>query len=328
MQFASDFDKERRAIKLGLHRERLITANRAIDNSTPRCYKEYQLNKKKNKEHQQKEKELEQKRRRRFSMMSPYSKHLKRSQSEHMIRRQSLNFELHSSNQIMLNALSLTGSLSPTNSQQSQLTQNTANSSVLDTTAISSLLENTANSSMLNSLASESQSRSMIESRGHNRRKRRGSKGSDSKSSTKRSAKLARKQKELEAENEKLRSRLSSVKSSNYLNSIQKHWSLHSNIRRNRRISNQKKKKKCPDIIYSDKYKQLQKQQTTEKEDKMRRFSGLRKTISLPVAVRRPSTVGTLETDSNDNDRNIRHSTTAGGSGVHRLPMLSRLRTH
>ena len=250
MQFASDFDKERRAIKLGLHRERLMTTHREIDNSTPRCYKEYQVQRLKNKQHRQREKQLDEKRRRRFSMMSPYSKHLKRSQSENTIGRQSLNFELDSNHQIELNSLSLTASLSPVNIHKSQ----------------------TANSSMLDSMASTSQSSHHLKRRGNVHR----SKKTVSTLRRKQSAKLARKQRELEAENEKLRTRLSTVKSSTYIDSIQKHWSLHGNIRRNRRISNQKKQSKYPDIIHTANYKKLQKQQTTEKEQKMMRFSGLR----------------------------------------------------
>eukprot|EP01083_Nonionella_stella_P275332 935011_1 len=270
MEFATLFDKQRRAVKLGQHRERLILTQRAIDNSTPRCFKQYKLNHEKHKKHKEKEMRIDQQRRRRLSMVSPYHKHTQLPTSSPTSSLQD-TLQIHSNHRIVLN-------FNAAINHRAKSAQSTSISHSLSPT----------NSSIMSGMPYSCNSWSGI--RHHNTKKRR-----------QRSNTSKMRQKKIQRENVKLKKRLSEIQPSNYLNTIQKHWALHSHIKKNIQ-RNKRQSSNCPDVIYSRNYRKLRKTSHTKQ-------NRLHKSHSMPSVMH-------CSNNNKENCLNKKHS--------HKLPKIAK----
>lgn len=307
MEFATNFDKQRRAIKLGQHRERLISTHREIDNSTPRCFKQYKIMHQRHKNYKKREKLLDKKRRERLSMLSPYKKHLnipKSNSHPHL-----LQFErCHTSHGKYTSYTTTTThilddikgqSLSPTNSSltNSSFGQSQSNQSQ----------SNQSQSNQSQSISSSS----MAFIRQQYKRKRRGNMKTLSTLTLHKNENIRKKQQKIEYENEILKKRLSEMKPSNYLNTIQKHWNLHNSIRKNMQKT-KKKSVKCPDIIYTQKYRKLIKENSPQsgknRKRRKRTKQSMHKSSSLPNCKPKKHTISPINiSPANSNKENAKN---------------------
>ena len=315
MELATKFDKHRRAIKLGQHKERLISTQQEIDNSTPRFLKQYKIIHQRHKNYKKREKLLDIQRRKKLNMISPYKRHLNLCKSashphlhpsrvpnhtSHGLRPENSNLASSNSNSnahvninVILNdspkQFSNTTSISPSNISVTSLNTINSSSSIPSNSNLSwngkirkqYKEKRKGNMRTLKSLHHTHKNKKKNKNKNSNTKLNTSSSSTNSYLQSHRNYPKIVKQRRIQTENQKLKQRLIEIQESTsrgYNNLIQQHRDLH-----DRMIQNKKRQKRvyCPDIVYTEKYKKLWKEQQ-EMNKKSKRRRKLKESTSSP----------------------------------------------